>query len=312
MPDPAAGAPRLGVGMMLNLALADFAARAGALDYAAVTPDMFWLDRGPSLPGPARYPDLAPWTAMLEACGLPQVSHHIGLSMASTVPADPAYIAQMDRWARRWNAHWLSEHLAFVAIAPAVGPNGPIHGGGPGAAGLALTAPFDREVLDLVVARARQVMAATGRPFLLENSPYFVDFPDSEMDEAEFLNRFCAESGAGLLLDLHNLHCNAVNFGFSGHSFLDRLDLSTVVEVHIAGGAELAGMWADAHAGAPPEPVWDLLEDCAARAPNLRGITFEFHDSYLPVLGLDGVEAVIARARRIWRSRVELRAAVPA
>jgi hypothetical protein len=295
--------------MMLNLALADFAAREGALDYAAVTPDMFWLDRGPSpegaspdhpFHGPARYPDLAPWTAMLEACGLPQVSHHIGLSMASTVPADPAYIAQMDRWARRWNAHWLSEHLAFVAIQPADGP---------GAAGLALTAPFDHEVLDLVVARARQVMDATGRPFLLENSPYFVDFPDSDMDEAEFLNRFCARSGAGLLLDLHNLHCNAVNYGFSGHAFLDRLDLANVVEVHIAGGAELAGMWADAHAGAPPEPVWDLLEDCAARSPNLRGITFEFHDSYLPVLGLDGVEAVIARARGIWHAHVAPRLA---
>lgn len=279
--------------MMLNLALAEFACRPGALDYAAVTPDMFWLDRGPSVPGAARYADLAPWVDMLNRCGLPQVSHHIGLSMASTVPADPDYIAQMNRWARRWDAHWLSEHLAFVAIQPADGP---------GAAGLALTAPFDREVLDLVTARARQVMAATNRPFLLENSPYFVNFPDSEMDEAEFLNRFCAESGGGLLLDLHNLYCNAVNYGFDAHRFLDRLDLPNVVEVHIAGGAELCGMWADAHAGAPPEPVWDLLEDCAARSPNLRGITFEFHDSYLPVLGLDGLETVIARARKVWQA----------
>lgn len=303
MADPAAGAPHLGVGMMLNLAMAGFAARPGALDYAAVTPDMFWLDRGPGMPGPARYADLAPWVAMLRDCGLPQVSHHIGLSMAATVPADPAYVDQMDRWARRWNAHWLSEHLAFVAIQPADGP---------GAAGLALTAPFDHEVLDLVVGRARQVIEATGRPFLLENSPYFVNFPDSEMDEADFLNAFCARSGGGLLLDLHNLHCNAVNYGFSGHDFLRRLDLDQVVEVHIAGGAELAGMWADAHAGAPPEPVWDLLEDCAARSPNLRGITFEFHDSYLPVLGEAGVEAVIARARAVWQAQVAPRLAVPA
>lgn len=278
---------------MLNLALRDYVLTPGALDYGAVTPDMFWIDRGPG--ADPRFPDLVPWVAMLEAAGLPQVAHHIGLSMASVVPSDPAYVAQMARWADRWNCHWISEHLAFVAIAPADGP---------GAAGLALTAPFDREVLDLVVARARLVMAATGRPFLLENSPYFVDFDDNDMDEAEFLNRFCAESGAGLLLDLHNLHCNAVNYGFSGHAFLDRLDLANVIEVHIAGGAELCGMWSDAHSGAPPEPVWDLLEDVAGRGPNLRAITFEFHDSYLPVLGFDGLAMVMERARGVWRRQV--------
>lgn len=284
--------------MMLNLSLEAFALTPGLLDYAATTPDMFWRDEGPG--AEPRFPDIAPWTAMLAAAGLPQVAHHIGLSMASTVAPDPAYVAQMARWAARWNCHWVSEHLAFVAIAPADGP---------GAAGLALTAPFDQEVLDLVVERARSVMAATGRPFLLENSPYFVAFDDNEMDEAEFLNRFCAATGAGLLLDLHNLWCNAVNFGFCAHRFLDRLALANVIEVHIAGGAELAGMWADAHAGAPPEPVWDLLEDCAARSPNLRGITFEFHDSYLPVLGHDGVVAVIDRARHVWRRQVAPRVA---
>ena len=62
-------------------------------------------------------------------------------------------------------------------------------------------------------------------------------------------------------------------------------------------------MYADSHSGAPPEPVWDLLEDLVGRAPNLRGITFEFHDSYLPLIGFDGVADVIARARRAWEAR---------
>jgi hypothetical protein len=184
--------------------------------------------------------------------------------------------------------------LAFVAIA---------EGEGPTAAGLALTAPFDREVLDLAVERARFVIDQTGTPFLIENSPFYVRFDDSDLSEAEFLNRFCAESGAGLLLDLHNLYCNAVNYGFSGHRFLDELDLDAVIEVHIANGSELGGMYADSHAGAPPEPVWDLLDDLVGRAPNLRGITFEFHVSYLPQIGFQGIAEVIARARRAWETR---------
>lgn len=291
--DPGGDAPRLGVGIMANLALAPFIETPGSVDYLAVTPDMFWTDRGPDA-GALRFADIPAWTAMLDRAGLPTVSHHIGLSIASAVPTDAGYVAQMSAWAERWNAHWLSEHLAFVAIA---------EGHGPTAAGLALTAPFDREVLDLAVERALYVRERTRAPFLLENSPYYVTFDDSDMDEAEFLNRFCEESGGGLLLDLHNLYCNAVNYGFSGHGFLDSLDLDTVIEVHIANGSELGGMYADSHAGAPPEPVWDLLDDLVGRAPNLRGITFEFHDSYLPQLGFDGVAEVVARARRAWRTR---------
>lgn len=284
---------------MVTPAFAPLLGEPGLVDFLAVTPDMFWRDHGPG--ARPRFTDLAAWVDLLEAAGRPQVAHHIGLSIASARPPDPRYVRQMAAWARRWDCCWISEHLALVAIQPE---------GGAGAAGLALTAPFDAELLDLVVARARAVIAATGRPFLLENSARFVQFADDDMDEASFLNRFCARAGAGLLLDLHNLHCNATNFGFSGHAFLDRLDLAHVVEVHIAGGAELGGMWSDAHAGDPPEPVWDLLEDLVPRAPNLRGISFEMHESYLAVTGLDRVAAVLARARAIWQRHQGL--AVPA
>jgi uncharacterized protein len=293
--DPGGAAPRLGVGIMANLAIAPFTSVAGAVDYLAITPDLFFIDRGRDAEGAGdRFVDIPAWVALLDASPLPKVSHHIGLSIASAVPTDAGYVAQMAAWARRWGAPWVSEHLAFVAIDEASGP---------AAAGLALTAPFDRDVLDLAVGRARDVIAETGSPFLLENSPYYVTFDDSDLREADFLNRFCAGSGAGLLLDLHNLYCNAVNHGVDAHRFLGELDLDTVIEVHIADGNEIAGMYADSHSGAPPEPVWDLLEDLIGRAPNLRGITFEFHDSYLPVIGFDGTAAVIERARSIWAGR---------
>jgi len=294
--DPGGNAPRLGVGIMANLAIAPFISTPGAVDYLAVTPDMFWIDHGPDAgAGAPRFTDLPSWVAMLNGSGLPTVSHHIGLSIVSAIPTDTAYVTQMAAWAERWGAHWLSEHLAFVAIA---------EGHGPTAAGLALTAPFDNEVLDLAVERARYVIDRTQAPFLIENSPYYVTFDDCDMSEAEFLNRFCADSRGGLLLDLHNLYCNAVNYDFSGHRFLDELDLGNVIEVHIANGSELGGMYADSHSGAPPEPVWDLLDDLVGRAPNLRGITFEFHDSYLPLIGFDGIAGVIARARRAWGNRI--------
>ena len=87
-----------------------------------------------------------------------------------------------------------------------------------------------------------------------------------------------ARTGCGLLLDIHNLYVNARNHGFDPVGFLGELDLSRVAEVHIAGGNELVGMYTDSHAGACPEPVWELLDHVVDHAPQLRGVTFEFHD----------------------------------
>ncbi len=294
--DPGFGAPRLGVGMIFNLAAESFARTPGAIDYLAITPDMFWSDAGPG--AVRRFDDLDRWVAMLEwaRSRLPIVAHHIGLSIASARDPDPEYLEQMAAWHGRWNYAWLSEHLSFIQIGDEPQTSG--------AAGLALPVPFDDDVLALVAGRARAIRDRIDIPFLIENAPNYVVYLDQDMREAVFLTRFCAESGGGLLLDLHNLHVNAVNHGFSAHAFLDELAMENVIEVHIAGGSMIGALYADSHSGPVPEPVWALLDALVPRAPNLRGITFEFHDSYFEAMGGDeGLAAQIARARAAWGRR---------
>jgi uncharacterized protein (UPF0276 family) len=157
---------------------------------------------------------------------------------------------------------------------------------------------YDR--FDMAAARIRALRPHFPSPFLIENAVSYVAFSDQDMTEPEFLNALVRESGCALLLDLHNLYTNARNHNFDAASFLQALDLDAVVEVHVAGGNEFAGQYTDSHAGPCPEPVWSLLEEMMPRAPNLKGITFEFHDSYFPKLGLEGVRAELARARAIW------------
>lgn len=294
--DPAGSAPRLGVGMIYTIAADRFARSADSLDYWAVTPDMFWIDGGPDRAG-ARFDDLPQWVGALEwaQSRLPVVAHHIGLSIASAQSLDPAYLDQMAAWQRRWRYPWISDHLSFAQV------EGPA---GAGAAGIALPVPYDEPVLDMVVERVVATMARTGTPFLLENPARYIDYPDQEMSETMFIDRLCTRSGCGLLLDLHNLHCNAVNHGFDATDWLDAIDLDHVVEIHIAGGAMIGDIYADSHAGACPEAVWDLLAVVVPRARHLRGITFEFHDSYFARMGGDaGIAAEIGRARDIWRTR---------
>lgn len=285
--------PACGVGILYNPALPELLrSDLNLIDYLSIVPDMFWTDSGPG--AIRRYAELDSWVDFLEwvAKRRPVVAHNLGLSLGSAGFSDPEYIEHMATWHRRYGFLWHSDHLSFAQIRNAAGHDQN--------AGLAVPIAFDCEVLTMIAERISTLRALVSTPFLVENSVNYVVFADQDMTETEFLNRLTAGSGCGLLLDLHNLYTNARNHGFDAFEFLHRLDLNRVVEVHVAGGNEFAGMYTDSHAGPCPEPVWHLLEELMPCAPNLKGVTFEFHDSYFPLLGANGVRAQISRARDIW------------
>jgi uncharacterized protein (UPF0276 family) len=280
--------------VLYNPALPEFLRTSlDSLDYLEVIPDTFWTDRGAG--SAPRYGELESWVEVLDwlVARRPVIAHNIGFSLGSAGRFDEQHVERIADWQRRYGFPWHSDHLSFVRIA---GPEGhEAHN-----AGLAVPVPYDRELLELIAGRVEHIQRVVPIPFLIENNVYFVDIPEQEMSEPEFLNRLTARTGCGLLLDLHNLYANARNHGFDPHEFLDELDLSRVVEIHIAGGSELAGMYTDSHAGPCPEPVWELLQDVVPAAPELAAITFEFHDSYYPLLGVEGIRAQLDRARAIW------------
>jgi uncharacterized protein (UPF0276 family) len=285
--------PRLGVGLMYNPALPDFLITdLDAVDYLEITSDMFWTDRGPG--HRPRFEELESWVDTLAwmVARRPVVAHNIGLSVGNAGRFDLEYVAHLAEWQRRYAFPWQSDHLSFAEVTSADGADQ--H------AGVAVPLPYDAEVLEMICARVDHVQQAAGVPLLLENSVYFVTFRDQDMSEPQFLNALMARTGCGVLLDLHNLYANARNHGFDAFAFLDELELSGVVETHIAGGTEFAGMYTDSHSGPCPEPVWQLLESLVPRAPNLRAVTFEFHDSYYGRIGRDGVRAQLDRARALF------------
>jgi uncharacterized protein (UPF0276 family) len=165
-----------------------------------------------------------------------------------------------------------------------------------------LTMPLtlDEETLELVAGRAREVRARIPTPFLIENNVYYFTLEDEAYDEATFLRELCARSGCGLLLDLHNLHTNCRNHGQDPYAYLARLDLEQVLEIHVAGGMELDGMYVDAHSGPSPEPVWELLAWTLPRCPRLGGVTFELFGSWFETMGEQGLLRQLDRMRELW------------
>jgi len=266
-------------------------AHLSAVDYVEITSDMFWTDLGAG--SSQRFEYLESWTDELDwlapRCAL--VAHNVGLSIGSAQGLDEGYLAHLKDWMQRYRFRWHSDHLSFSVLRGAAGADLSV--------GIAAPLPFDHDVLDMVSARARRVQDLGGIPFLLENGVYYVQVPAQELDEVAFLNALTARASCGLLLDLHNLYVNARNFGADPFAFLDQLELGAVHEIHIAGGTEFAGMYTDSHAGPCHPIVWDLLDYVMPRASALRGVTFEFHDSYFPFLGNYGILAQLAHAREI-------------
>ena len=279
-----------GVGVLFNPSMQQFLSHyLHRLDYLAVIPDRGWIDHGKD-----RSPrfQLLPGVMMLLDCVArerPIVLHGIGLSICSAEIFDKAYAQNLMEWAERFGSPWISEHLSFSRVGTAHELN----------AGIMVPVPYDRDVLELLSSRVRFFTDRLNCPFLLENNVYYFDYPQQELTEEEFLNELCHRSGCGVLVDLHNLYTNSLNHGFSAIDFLDHLDLANVTEVHLAGGAPMMGYHTDSHTGPVLEPVWVLLEHVAPLATNLRGVTFEFHESSYAHLGEDGILEQVERARAI-------------
>jgi len=227
------------------------------------------------------------------------VAHGVELSIGSAHRMNGAYLSMLDSFQILWPFRWHSEHLSFQTVRGT--------DGGDVEVGVPLPLPPTEEAAALVADRAREVAARYRVPFLLENpAHYLADLPCDDVigDEIGLMNRVVELSGCGQLLDLHNLYCNSVNFGFDPHAALDRVRFDRAVEIHLAGGSQRDGFLTDAHDGRTPEPVWDLLEHALSRPSAVAGVVFELLEEHFDVLGERGIEREIERARGAWSRRV--------
>lgn len=287
---------RAGVGALFNPSMRAFVEHSlDLLDYVGFIPDRGWIDHG--VGSPARFQMLPEADRLLSriARQKPVVLHGLGLSICSAEFFDEEYARNLASLAHRLDARWISDHLSFTRVGSGHEIN----------SALPLSVPYDWEALEMLIPRVKFLMDEAGIPVLFENNVYYVRYPDQDLTEELFLNELCRRTGCGVLLDLHNLYTNARNHSLSALEYLDALDLSRVVEIHVAGGVEMMGYHTDSHTGAVLNPVWDLLELTIPKATSLRGITFEFHESSFGQLGERGLADQIETARSILKSHVK-------
>ncbi|MEO3774890.1 DUF692 domain-containing protein [Micromonospora sp. B9E7] len=198
---------------------------------------------------------LPPGLAQLRERAVTVVPHGVRLSLGGTEPVDPARVAHLAAVAQRVGAPLVSEHIAFVRA-------------GGLEAGHLLPLPRSREAVDAVCANVARAQAELPVPIALEPIAALVDWPDDELDEADFLTEILDRTGALLLLDVANVHANARNRGGDPLALLDRLPLERIAYAHVAGGAEHGGFYHDTHTDPVPPAVLELVGAlCARRRP---------------------------------------------
>ncbi len=202
--------------------------------------------------------------------------HGVAMGLASTVPVDPKRIDKMARLVDALQPESWSEHLAFV------------RGGGIEIGHLAAP-PRTPESAAGAIANIERAQRIVGRAPAMENIATLIRPPASTLDEADWTTQIITGSEAPLLLDLHNLYANAVNFGEEPEAFLLRFPLHRVRSVHLSGGhwiAEPGGLQPpamrllDDHVHDVPPAVYALLTLLAQHAPQPLTVVLERDGNY--------------------------------
>jgi uncharacterized protein (UPF0276 family) len=231
----------------------------------------------------------------LVARGVPVIPHGVALSLGGVERVQPRRIQRLVACARALRSPLVSEHIAFVRA-------GGIE------AGHLLPVPRTREAIDVLADNIHRTRQHLDVPLAVENIAAFVEWPESDLTESEFLTELVERTGVLLVLDVANVYANARNRGRDPLRELARLPVEHVAYSHVAGGREDADFYHDTHTAPTPPEVLELVTALREQidTPFMleRDGRFppaaELFDELDAIAAAAGAAPITARAREVW------------
>mgnify|MGYP002784701554 CR=1 FL=1 len=162
----------------------------------------------------------------------------------------------------------ISEHFGFMEA-------GDFHKCAP------LPVPLTAQTIRLGRERLRVLADIADCPVGLENLALALGMRDVR-DQGVFLSELLESVDGFLVLDLHNLYCQMMNFGCTAAEILSTYPLARVREMHISGGSWMEANSArgtpirrDTHDEDVPEAVFTLLAEVLPQCPATEVVVFE-------------------------------------
>lgn len=221
----------------------------------------------------------------------PVFLHGVSMGLASTSAVEVARLEAMARLIHQVQPEGWSEHLAFVRA------------GGIEIGHLAAP-PRNAHTIEGTIKNIASARRLIGSAPQLENIATLIQPPASNLAETEWIKTIIQESGAPLLLDLHNLYANAVNSGREPGELLMQLPLANIGCIHLSGGCWISTpdkqsqRLLDDHIHDVPNEVFDLLTVVARHAQHPLTVLIE-RDGNFPAFS--SLLAQLDQARRALR-----------
>lgn len=179
------------------------------------------------------------------------------------------WLKQAKAETKKYNYRYFTEHFGFMT-------SGNFHKGAP------LTVPLNEHTLLLGTDRLMRLQEAVQLPVGLENLA-FAFSEDEVKEQGEFLEKLISPVNGFIILDLHNVWCQSLNFKKDVVSLIKSYPLDKVRELHISGGSwevykeknTTTKIRRDTHDEAVPEALFKLLPEALALCPNTECVVFE-------------------------------------
>ena len=192
-------------------------------------------------------------TLLLEVCDrYPTVLHSVGLSIGGIHELDIDYLNAIKQLKTETGAEWYSEHLSFSGNRSLRVPD-------------LLPLPYSEQAIQHVIKRIQQVQDYLGEQILIENVSSYLQCPDNEMTEAEFIAEIAQQADCYILLDINNVFVSSANHHSSSEDFIGAIPLDRVKQIHLAGYEQKPGYLLDSHSQPVSQPVWDMFESVIQR-----------------------------------------------
>jgi hypothetical protein len=177
--------------------------------------------------------------------------HGVNLSLGSTDELNWQHLQELHQLIERINPCLVSDHLAWTSLEGQY-----FHE--------LLPLPYTEDAITHVVNRIQQIQEFLQRQILIENISSYVQYPQAEYAEWEFLINVAKKAGCGILLDINNIYVNSVNLNFDPFNYVRQLQGEYIQEIHLGGftSVEIEGktVLIDSHDQAIVPAVWSLYK----------------------------------------------------
>ena len=201
--------------------------------------------------------------------------HGIGLSLGSAEDVSIEHLKKLKELINDFGPFLVSDHLSWSSLQGAFFND-------------LLPVPYTQEALLRFIKNINQVQDYLQTQILIENPSSYLEYKETDLHEADFLNQISEQTGCGLLLDINNIYVSATNNDFSAQHYLDTINFEKVQEIHLAGHTrkvfDNGEILIDTHSKPINQPVWELYRNNIPKIKN--AVTLIEWDSDLPDLSV--------------------------